>query len=362
MNDLGINLRVSSEIDRLEAVRRYEILDTPPDGSFDRITAIAARRFGVPISIITIVDTDRIWFKSAHGLPIAQIGRDEGLCATTIMSAYPRVLTDAKTDFCALANPLVAGDFGLRFYAGVPLRTSDGFNLGTLCVVDTKPRAVNEDEIAELQDLAALVMDHLELRISARRAVARETLIGSEIEHRVMNSLQFVASMLSLQSLSPGIEDAASELERAANRVATVAQVHRNFLSCRSNEVECLGFLRRLCGDLAKIIGRPIEVSGDQGVVASTFVQPIGLIAAELVTNAGTYGEGELAVSFRIEDGGHVLTVSNAGPSLPADFDPARTSGMGMRLITSLMREHRGRLAVSPRADGTGVCFRAMFP
>jgi two-component sensor histidine kinase len=362
MNDISFNLGLSFEIERMEAVRRYDILDTPPDGSFDRITAIAARKFGVPISIITVVDTDRIWFKSHHGLPITQIGRDDGLCATTIMSAFPRVLTDAKTDSCALSNPLVAGDFGVRFYAGAPLRTSDGFNLGTLCVVDTKPRQVSEAEIADLEDLASVVMDQLELRISARRAVAREKMLAKEIDHRVMNSLQFISSMLSLQSYAPDIQDAAGELQRAANRVAAVAQVHRNFLSSAADTVDCLSYLQRLCGELAEILGAPVRVTGDEGAVESRFIQPVGLIASELVTNAGKYGEGDVAVSFSFEDGARVLTVSNAGPGLPADFNPARSTGMGMRLIMSLVREQAGRLVCSTRPDGTGVCFRVVFP
>src|ERR1700712_3324442 len=137
----------ASEPQRIAAVKRYDILDTPPDGAFDRITALAARRFEVPISIISIVDEDRIWFKSHHGVPVDQIGRDPGLCASAILTTDPYILNDAKIDARSLANPLVAGDFGLRFYAGVPLQTSDGFNLGTLCVIDKAPRPVDQAQI-----------------------------------------------------------------------------------------------------------------------------------------------------------------------------------------------------------------------
>lgn len=150
-----------NEPHRLAAVRRYDILDTPPDGAFDRVTAIAARRFGVPIAIISIVDSDRIWFKSHHGLPVEQIDREPGLCASAILSPEPHILPDASVDPRSLANPLVAGDFGLRFYAGVPLTTSDGFNLGTLCVIDKAPRTVAADEIEDLKDLASVVMDQM---------------------------------------------------------------------------------------------------------------------------------------------------------------------------------------------------------
>jgi hypothetical protein len=100
----------ADEAARLAAVRRFDILDTPPDGGFDRITAMAARLFGTPIAIVSIVDTDRIWFKSRHGLPdVAQIGRDPGLCASAILDHVPWVVTDAAADPRTLANPLVAG-------------------------------------------------------------------------------------------------------------------------------------------------------------------------------------------------------------------------------------------------------------
>lgn len=161
-----------NEAARLAAVRRYEILDTPPDGAFERITALAARLFNVPIAIVSVVDEDRIWFKSHYGLDVEEIGRDPGLCASAILQNRPWIITDARRDPRALANPLVAGEFGLRFYAGAPLRTSDGYNLGTICVLDFEPRDVTADERATLEDLAALVMDELELRLASRRTVA----------------------------------------------------------------------------------------------------------------------------------------------------------------------------------------------
>jgi GAF domain-containing protein len=89
---------------RLAAVRRYQILDTPRDGAFDRVTQLAARLFGVPISIVSIVDEDRIWFKSRHGVDVEQVGRDRGLCASAILRHEPLVVVDAAVDPNALAN------------------------------------------------------------------------------------------------------------------------------------------------------------------------------------------------------------------------------------------------------------------
>lgn len=168
----GNTTTAPDEAARMAAVRRYEVLDTPPDGAYDRIAAIAARVCGTPISTITIVDVDRIWFRAAHGLEVDEIGRDPGLCASAILHPGPYVVEDAVNDPRALENPLVRGELGLRFYAAVPLTSGDGHRLGTLNVIDTEPRKLTADQLATLDDLARVVMDELEMRLEARRSVA----------------------------------------------------------------------------------------------------------------------------------------------------------------------------------------------
>jgi GAF domain-containing protein len=131
---------------------------------------------------VSLVDHDRIWFKSTHGLDgVAEIERVPGLCASAILGDEIWEIKDAKTDPRALANPLVAGEFGLRFYAGSPLRTHDGYNLGTLCVIDKQPRALTEKQARVLDDLAALVVDELELRLAARRQARRATELNDDV-------------------------------------------------------------------------------------------------------------------------------------------------------------------------------------
>ena len=144
----------TNEEKRIEELKRYNILDTPPDGSFDRITRLASTLFEVPIVIISLVDTDRIWFKSAYGLNVNQINRDPGLCASAILSEDVYVVNNAATDPRTLANPLVAGEFGLRFYAAAPLQTESQCNLGTLCIIDKTPRSLTEKEQKMLMEVA----------------------------------------------------------------------------------------------------------------------------------------------------------------------------------------------------------------
>ncbi len=359
-----ISIIPANEQDRLSAVRRYDVLDTPPDGAFDRITAIAARRFGVPIAIISVVDEDRIWFKSHHGLDVEQIGRDPGLCASAILSDMPHILPDASKDIRSLANPLVAGDFGLRFYAGVPLRTSDGYGLGTLCVIDREPRTIDQAQIDDLKDLASVVMDQLELRLSSIRAVNQARILAREIDHRVKNSLQFVSGMLAMQARTTSAESSA-QLKQAADRVMVVARVHRHFYANEPSEhVGCLKFIQRICADLSDVLGISISVEGVEAIVPTTKIQPIGLIVNELVTNAAKHGAGDIQVRLEPSGSGRLeLSICDQGPGFPPDFDPARSgTGLGMRLVVTLTSQLDGSVAARPNPSGHGACFAVTFP
>ncbi len=163
------------EADRLAAVRRYHILDTPPEAVFDRITATAARVFAVPIALLTVVDRDRIWVKSRYGLSLDHIDREPGLCASTIGQQGLYVIPDARSDPRAQRHSLVCGELGLRFYAAAPLTTADGYGLGALCIVDRQPRQFTAEHLQTLVDLAAVVMDQLELRQTNRHLASTAT-------------------------------------------------------------------------------------------------------------------------------------------------------------------------------------------
>jgi len=363
-----------AEAARLAAVRRYDILDTPQDGSFDRITALAASLFGVPISIISLVDTDRVWFKSHHGLEgVTQVGKEPGLCASAIVQDGAWVLENAATDVRSLANPLVAGEFGLRFYAGVPLTTTDGFNLGTLCVIDREPRPIAEEQITQLRHLASVVMDQMELRLAARKAVAElsgslETarMLGQEIDHRVMNSLQLVSSMLQLQARQVEGSHAGDQLHVAASRVLSVARVHQHiFRNQSAGLVNAKGYLENLVAELQGTLdaATPILVNVKPALLEADLLVPLGLVMNELVINATKHGGGQITVGFQEFSGGrHRLTVANSGERLPADFNPANTSGLGMKVVVALARQLGGTLEFGTQEDGTGARFWIEFP
>ncbi|MEJ1223659.1 GAF domain-containing protein [Sediminicola sp. 1XM1-17] len=161
-------MEYSVEQRRIKALHRYEILDTPADGCYDEITSLATKIFDVPISIISLVDTDRIWFKSTYGIDSDQIPRDPGLCSSAIMSDDVYVVENARLDPRTMANPLVAGVMGLQFYAAAPLTTSDGYHLGTICIIDKNPRILNCKEGSILLHLSRIVMDLFDVKLQAK--------------------------------------------------------------------------------------------------------------------------------------------------------------------------------------------------
>ncbi len=134
------------EAERLEVLYDYEILDTAPEATFDRVTRLAARLFNVPIAVISLVDADRQWFKSCYGLDIRQTGRDLAFCAHAILHDEVMSVPDATLDPRFADNPLVTGEHHIRFYAGAPLHSHEGENLGTLAVLSSEPRAFSEEE------------------------------------------------------------------------------------------------------------------------------------------------------------------------------------------------------------------------
>jgi len=157
---------------RLEALRRFAILDTPPDGAFDRIVRLAARLFDAPIALVSLVDEERVWFKARHGLDAEEAGTNPGLCASVVFSDEAYIIENAIEDPRTLAHPLVAGEMGLRFYAAAPLITRGGHRLGAMAVMGFEPRQFSEDDMASLHDMAALVMEQMELRLTTRELLS----------------------------------------------------------------------------------------------------------------------------------------------------------------------------------------------
>jgi diguanylate cyclase (GGDEF)-like protein len=145
------------EASRLKALRSLDILDTPAEERFDRLTRLAKRMFDVPIALVSLVDEDRQWFKSCVGLEVSETPRDISFCGHAILGNKPFIINDTAKDPRFADNPLVLNAPSISFYAGCPLRHFDGSKMGTLCIIDDTPRTLSGEDIAALQDLAEMV-------------------------------------------------------------------------------------------------------------------------------------------------------------------------------------------------------------
>ena len=185
----------ANEDERMAALYELEILDTEREEVFDRITRLASHIIDAPIFFISFLDGQRNWFKSARGIELGESPRDISFCGHAIHSDDVMLVPDATEDPRFADNPLVTGELAVRFYAGAPLILSSGVRLGTLCAFDTKPKAIDSDQVDALRDLAAVVVDELGLR-RGLRTQAEITLDlrdkATELEHANQALEQYV--------------------------------------------------------------------------------------------------------------------------------------------------------------------------
>jgi two-component sensor histidine kinase len=353
----------SAEEQRLAALRHYQILDTPREKEFDDIVRVVSAICEAPVSVINLIDEGRQWFKAEVGLGVRETPLPASICAHAILQHGLFVVPDTLADRRFSDNPLVIGDPGFRFYAGALLETSQGFPLGTLCVLDYKPRTLNENQTALLRLMASQVMKLIESRqlMAAERcartraeALLKENeILIRESDHRVMNSLQLVSSVLGMQSRGASGK-VKVELEEARRRVQAIATVHRELHQTGSlADIEMAPFLKRLCENLGD--NRPPQVSlavvSDEARISSETASTLGLIVAELVANSFKHAFpdgriGSVSVRFSTRGDAWSLCVADDGVGLAPGFDPTESKGVGMRVVIALAKRLEAGLDV----------------
>ncbi len=161
---MTFNLKLNDEDGRIQALNRLEVLDTPEEAPFENILNLVKQILHVPICAVSLVDRERQWFKARRGLDVCETARNVSFCSHAIQNSVALIVPDALEDQRFAENALVTKAPFIRSYAGIPLRTSDGYNIGTLCAIDTAPRAFTAIEIGILESFSQLILDELELR------------------------------------------------------------------------------------------------------------------------------------------------------------------------------------------------------
>jgi two-component system, sensor histidine kinase len=378
-----------NEKHRINRLKLYRILDTPPEEAFDRVTRIVAETIGVPIALISLIDGERQWFKSKYGLETACASRDAGFCSYTILTDRVLEIEDARLDARFCDSPMVVNDPSVRFYAGAPLRAPGGLNIGTLCVLDRKPRKLAEKQRQLLSDLADIVIDELELRAALRRAMsdvaaeikkrAIENEFISLVTHELRTPLTSIRGSLGLLdgSAISGIPKQAADMIAIANRnVGTLLRLVNDQLDFQKFEagkmnidfdvVDSRKLLRDTCENMNGF-------AGEKGVRIRVKSEAKAIIVGDgaRLSQEG----GEVVVESNISGENLRLLVTDTGPGIPEAFQDqvfrkfsqapgqnnVKGTGLGLAISKAIIEAHRGVIGFDT-ALGRGTTFHVELP
>lgn len=388
-----------NEPERLAALARYRILDTPLEAEFDALTRLIARICEAPFAVINLIAEGRQWFKSEIGFGVRETTLDTSFCAHAILQSDLFVVPDTTLDPRFDCNPLVTGEPRLRFYAGALLKTGDGYPLGTLCVLDRRPRELDTLQKESLAVLAQQVMQMLELR----RELALRVKLSGELDIALRAREQVLAVVShDLRNPLATVVITADHLSRIANAPIerrTAERLHRAAISMRGLVDDLLDFESMDQGRLSMEFG-PVSVNAvldelhgafdleaaDQGITLAIHSEVQGELWGDrrrllqalgnLVGNAlkATPTGGHISVECTADAAALCITVRDTGAGFDEEtaarlFDPywrgpSQTSagaGLGLAITHRIAEAHQGTLSAAS-TPGEGATFTLCLP
>jgi two-component sensor histidine kinase len=324
---------------RLAALRSFDILDTPREEEFDDIVALASEICGAPISVVNLIDENRQWFKAEVGLGARETPLATSICSHVILSDDFVEINDTMADPRTADNELCLAPSGLRFYAGALLKTRSGLPIGTLCVLDITPRQLTDFQRKTLKVLAHHVMRHLELR----KALRDQQVLRAEMDHRVKNSLQTVASFVSLYARAAETETAKEGFAAVSRRIQSIATLHDELShAAQDGIVELDGYLRKVV-DLLQVSAPDhvsIKLSVPQRPIEALQATGLGFIVSEFVANSvkHAFSNGSPGVvsisSSSLPDENLILLCRDNGTSFSKPGLPtSKGNGLGQKIL-----------------------------
>lgn len=347
------------EVARLRELRRYGILDTDRERNFDEIVELASQLCDVPVSVVNFIDAERQWFKAEIGIGARSTPLDTSLCGHVILQGDFVEIPDTLADDRMADNPLCTSDPGFRFYAGAILKGANGLPLGTLCVLDHKPRVLNEQQRHVLMVLSRMVMRELDLRLS----LERERVLRREIDHRVKNSLASIGSLLSMKARSTSDDNVRLALEDASLRIRSLSSLHAELHDLEQGQLVNLASLfQRVKIDLEQLLpdGIALSITASRGHVTPHLANGLLLIVNEFVSNSVKHGlaerAGTIAITIQTDgnEGWSILCRDDGSATAPDAERAAAATGLGTRVIQSIAQS-LGAALVWRAEDGQGM-------
>jgi signal transduction histidine kinase len=331
----------ANESYRQAVLKQLNILDTPPEEQFDRLTKLASQHFKAPIALISLVDKDRQWFMSRCGLDVAQTERDIAFCAHAIMADEPLIVLDATKDPRFSNNPIVVGEPHVRFYAGAPLITAEGVKLGTFCVIDQRPRSeFSPAERTTLQNFAMRAMDMIYARVF-------HWLSTQEPERQVQSARE--AGSLSSAATRHFLNTVSSEIREPLSAILSLSQIMGSEES-RPNDLDEYKAYAQAITASAELLMRTLKstMSGRQAQHGEFTLKIDTIDVAELIRNCAL--PYQIRARARQVDFA-VAEIRGDLPSLSADR--AQTEQMVVHLIANAMSvaSHGGRVEVAAKTS-----------
>jgi two-component sensor histidine kinase len=333
--------------ERLDALRRTGLLDTLPEAQFDRITRLISRLLSAPVALLSLVDTERQFFKSSCGLQPPwseqrQTPLSHSFCQHVVGLNSPLVVDDARTH-PLVADNLAVPDLGVIAYLGVPVASPNGQILGALCAVDTEPRNWSQDDVSLMEECAALVQNEIQLRETTRLAselAEHNAMLAREYHHRVKNTLAVASSLIGLSGR--GAKSADEAVSVAQGRLMALASAHDSMIA-QSDDVDLAELAKRLLLPYC-LPGAEADVEGPPVLLRQRQVTPICLLLHELATNSAKYGalshHGYVTVRWTQLDDSIVLAWEERSKTI----EPKATEGFGSRLIEIAVKQLEGTL------------------